>query len=149
MEKILSTRNICVGACVALSLGALAQFGAVDFAKVTASAPKTAKSGHVLNTRVALTVPIGYHIYSPKFSGTGVPTSIELVNAPKGVKLEGVGSPRGSLLSGKVVFTPKLFIPKGLKGHRTFEYAVRFQQCNDKVCLPPKTVNVAVHTLVK
>lgn len=149
MEKIFSSRHLVIGACAALSVGAMAQFGAVQFAKVTASAPKVAKAGHVLNTRVALAVPIGYHIYAPKFTGTGVPTSIELVNAPKGVKLEGVGSPRGDLLSGKVVFTPKLYIPKGIKGHRTFEYSVRFQQCNDKVCLPPKTVNVAVHTDVK
>ncbi len=149
MKKTSFAKTVVIGLFAALSLGALAQFGSVKFAKVTAYAPHTSWRGHVLTTRVAVAVPFGYHIYNPHFTGTGVPTSIELVNAPKGVKIEGIVSPKGGTLAGKVVFLPKLFIPKWMHGAKTFTYSVRFQQCNDKICLPPKTVDVTVHTVVK
>lgn len=150
--KIFSAAKL-VPAALAIGAAAVvcAQLGttsAVQFAPVHGWIPKTAKAGHVTTARIAVDVPAGFHIYSPSFTGTGVPTSITLA-ASKGGKLTKVVSPKGGELSGKVVFEPKIAIAKSAKGHQTFDFTIRFQQCNEKICLPPKTEHIKLTTNVR
>lgn len=122
--------------------------GAPQFAKVHGYIAKSIHSGKTANARIAVEVPLGFHIYSTGFKGVGTPTQITLKSV-EGIKIQGISAPKGDELSGKVVFVPKLYIPKNVHGKRTLDFTIRFQQCNEKICLPPKTEHITLTTNVR
>jgi len=134
----------------ALALGLTVSVAmAQEQVKATATAPKTVKPNAKFTAEVTLEVPEGWHIYAPGYEDTGVPTSIELVKPPKGWKLAKIVSPGDKELSGKVTFKVPVAVPKKVKGKQKITFAVTYQQCNDRMCLMPTTVQVPITTTVK
>jgi len=137
---------------LALPAALIATFGLIAFSQqvstISAAAAKTAVAGKAVHGRITIDVPAGFHIYSPTFVGTGVPTVISL-KPETGFKLISVNSPKGNLLSGDVNFPFAIMVGKSVRGMKSVSFSVRFQQCNSHICLPAITRTVTVHTLVK
>lgn len=142
MKTILTTSILCgmtAASCVA---------SAQQVAHLSGKLAPTAIHGTAVHGYVEVVVPVGFHIYNPHFKGVGVPTSISLESG-KGFHLVYVGSTKAHYLTGDVKFPVALKIGPGVHGKQKLEFAVRFQQCNDRICLPPVTREVTLTTLVK
>jgi hypothetical protein len=113
---------------------------------VSVKAPASAHSGKSFNVKLTLSVPAGFHIYSPLYKGdTGVPVSIKGVDLPAGVSLKAPKAPAGDTLTGQVILTVPVSVASSVHGKKALKLKVRYQQCNDRICLPPQNLFVNVN----
>ena len=141
-------RSIVLGIAAGLTLASIAG-GLEPIVAISGSAPKTVKHGGKLVASVKFAVPKGFHIYSPTFKGVGIPVSFELQGAPAGFKVLAVKAPAGGELKGDLLMQVPIAVPNSAKGKSAFSLIVHYQQCNDRICLPPTTATVSLNTVVK
>lgn len=117
---------------------------------------KSVKVGEVFKVRVVAAIEEGWHLYSlGQTAGGPIPTRI-LVGENQKFKLSGeIESPQPHVLfdsnfnmdtefyETEAIFTLPMETTKDvLKGKNTLSITTFFQTCNDKTCLPPKTVKL-------
>jgi DsbC/DsbD-like thiol-disulfide interchange protein len=118
---------------------------------------KPIRAGEYFTLRLIAAIQPGWHLYSiDQQSGGPIATEISLTaGAP--FELGNVTGPTPHVLfdpnfdmqvgfyAGKAEFTlPVKVIPDTSGGRQTLAVAARYQSCNDKLCLPPKTVKLEV-----
>ncbi|MBM3740565.1 MAG: hypothetical protein FJW39_32860 [Acidobacteria bacterium] len=153
-------RSFC---CLAVwSLWIPAAHGAqVDSNPVSWSFEKPPVQGSIkagATIRVVLNAEIreGWHLYSLKKmpSGGPIPTRITIpegqafkldesksITAPEPESVDDpVFGMEVEYFSGKAVFELPVKVDAGANGESSLKIAVRYQACNDKICLRPKTV---------
>ncbi|HJQ34946.1 MAG TPA: protein-disulfide reductase DsbD domain-containing protein [Pyrinomonadaceae bacterium] len=123
-----------------------------------------AQQGSTFQAAVVMDIPGGLHVNSNKPLGKyAVPTVVK-VEAPRGWRVTPVTYPRGSVRSfnfggagaerlavyeGRAVFRFNVSVPAGHSlGVETVRVSVRFQSCNDEVCFPPATRDLALRIAV-
>jgi thiol:disulfide interchange protein DsbD len=144
--------------CTALFISVLSSAQAPNPVSWTFSAKKTADKTYELH--LTASIKSGWHIYSQNQPGDAIayPTSVTINNNPL-VKLDGKVKEVGKLekykdetvgatnhqYSNQVDFVQVVKIKSTAKTNLTGN--VEFQTCDDKKCLPPKTItfNVALN----
>jgi DsbC/DsbD-like thiol-disulfide interchange protein len=123
-----------------------------------------AQQGSTFQAAVVMDIPRGLHVNSNRPLGKyAVPTVVK-VDAPQGFRVTPVTYPRGSVRSfnfggsgaerlavyeGRTVFRFNVSVPaKHQLGVATVRASVRFQSCNDEVCFPPATRDLALRIAV-
>lgn len=118
--------------------------------------PARAKAGDKLSARVQAAIGGGWHIYSlTQPDGGPVPTSITIGDGA----FKAAGSARSETAphremdenfgvatetyTGGAVFTLPVITGAAQTGAETLTVSIRYQACNDSICLPPKTVKVS------
>ncbi len=145
-------------AVVSLTMSARAQT-ATDIVQWTATpTPETVKPGAKVNAVLAAKIKAGWHVYSITQAGGGpFPTQIS-VPAAQVLKAAGaVVAPKPKtaydpnfqmnteFYEDSVRFqVPLVVVSDATLGQTSGTIDVRFQTCNDTLCLPPKTVHVPV-----
>ncbi|HNY38957.1 MAG TPA: protein-disulfide reductase DsbD N-terminal domain-containing protein [Bryobacteraceae bacterium] len=127
------------------------------------SAPAAARPGERIQPRLTATIEEGWHLYSLKpLEGGPIATKIA-VPAPQQFKLVGqVDAPvpltaheesfgmSVEFYLGEVEFTLPLEVNRDAKpGPHKLTVTARYQACDNKQCLPPKTVTVESSVTVK
>jgi|SRR5579862_5913061 len=146
--KTTFSRSIVLGLVTAACLAAGAA-GLEPMVAVTGSAPKTVKHGGKLVASVKFAVPPGFHIYAPGFKGIGIPVSFELKGSPAGFKVLAAKAPPGGELKGNVTMQVPIAVAASAKGKQALTLIVKYQQCNERICLPPTEATVSLNTVVK
>lgn len=116
--------------------------------------PTSVPSGGKGTARITAGIEGGWYMYSiSQGAGGPIPTRIALGDGP--FKMGGVSGPKPKVkmdanfgintesYSGSAVFTVPFTVVDGTpEGPQTLNASVRYQVCNDTVCLPPKTVRL-------
>ena len=114
----------------------------------------TLKAGEAFSIKITVAITKGWHIYSATPMEEGpVATSFEIneesnivfsgkVKQPKPItKYDDAFGINTEYFENKVTFTQPGKIKAGTKpGQYTAEFAITFMSCNDRMCLPPKTI---------
>jgi thiol:disulfide interchange protein DsbD len=150
--------NFCLRSCWLVLL--LAAFGLTANAQnpVSLSAsvsPGSIPAGGKGTAKVTASIGGGWYMYSiSQGAGGPIPTRISFAEGP--FKMNGVSGPPPKVkmdsnfgintetYSGSATFTiPFTVAADASEGSKNLEISVRFQVCNDEVCLPPKTLKVS------
>jgi len=75
--------------------------------------------------------------------------TFELKDAPAGFKVLAPKAPAGGELKGTLTMQVPIAVPTSAKGKSAFSLVVHYQQCNDRICLPPAVATVSLNTIVK
>jgi DsbC/DsbD-like thiol-disulfide interchange protein len=141
--------------------------GGADSVKVRARAdPATARPGAALAILVVLDHAAGFHtwphepVVPPEFEGLSpIATTIEAFALPKGAAVEGIRWPDPVTVTVYYIRDPvelpayagEAVVRLGLRtaadtpaGEQRVQLRVRYQACDERVCYPPKTVNLSV-----
>jgi hypothetical protein len=125
---------------------------------VTGSAPEAdLKPGETIEVPIKIKVHSGYHIYAnPPSNDDVIATTVSLVKAD-GLKLVAVGYPEGvekvlassgaekvKLYEGEAIIYVRIAIDARAIGAKEAVIKVRYQACDDKACLAPATLEVAI-----
>jgi hypothetical protein len=140
---------------------ASAQFRALEVASVQPTAPVKIAAGKSVEIPLSIRIRRGYHINSDKPAESYlIPTSLTwdipgfetaAVKYPEAevVKYDFSDKPL-SVYSGTIEITSTLTAPAGLPAGLTeLSGKFRYQACNDKACLPPRTTEFSVPVAVK
>lgn len=116
-------------------------------------APASAAPGKQFTAALSAEIDPGWHLYSLKeLDGGPIPTRITLPEGQLFQLAGGIEAPPPArkhdesfdmeveTYSRQVVFTLPLASASDAAGPRTLTVAVRYQVCDDKICLPPRTV---------
>lgn len=142
----LKTSLIALGfAALAVTPFALKQDAPVT---VKAMAP-TAVHGKQVVAKVVFDIPMGFHIYSPTFAGVGTPASASLAKPVSGLSTAKLHAKGDGELSGTATMYLPIMVAKSVRGTKHLMLKVRFQQCNDRICLPPTTKEIPLVLHVK
>jgi DsbC/DsbD-like thiol-disulfide interchange protein len=123
-----------------------------------------AQQGSTFQAAVVMDIPRGLHVNSNRpFGKYAVPTVVK-VDAPRGWRVTPVSYPRAAVrefrfggsdaerlavFEGRAVFRFSVGVPAGHPlGVETVRVSVRFQSCNDEVCFPPATRDLALRIAV-
>ena len=123
-----------------------------------------AQQGSTFQAAVVMEIPRGLHVNSNKPLGKyAVPTVVK-VDAPRGFRVTPVTYPRSTVRTfrfggaaeerlavyeGRAVFRFSVSVPANHNlGVETVRVNVRFQSCNDEVCFPPATRELALRIAV-
>jgi DsbC/DsbD-like thiol-disulfide interchange protein len=123
-----------------------------------------AQQGSTFQAAVVMEIPRGLHVNSNKPLGKyAVPTVVK-VDAPKGFRVTPVTYPRSTVRTfrfgggaeerlavyeGRAVFRFNVSVPASHSlGVETVRVNVRFQSCDDEVCFPPATRELALRIAV-
>ncbi len=114
-----------------------------------------AKAGDKLNAQIQASIGAGWHLYSlSQGAGGPVPTTIKIADgvfksagspsgsAPKREMDENFGIPTETY-TGSASFNVPVSVDAAATGAQTLTISVRYQACNDKICLPPKILQVS------
>jgi thiol:disulfide interchange protein len=129
---------------------------------LTANAPASLKADDKFNAHVTAQIQAGWHLYSLTQSPGGpIPTRISL---PEGQPFKLAGDPTGprprvemdpnfqittETHEGNVSFRVPIVVNAGVpSGSTALNINVRFQACNDKLCLPPRTVKLSASVIL-
>lgn len=158
----------CVPAILSTAAAVCAQVpGGADSVKVRAYAdPATVHAGETLSIVVVLNHVAGFHtwphrpVVPPEFEGLiPIATSVEAFTLPDGVDVEEIRWPEPVTVTVHYIRDPvqllayageavvRLVVQTAadmLDGERRVELRVRYQACDERVCYPPKTVNLSV-----
>jgi hypothetical protein len=109
-------------------------------------------------------IPRGLHVNSNRPLGKYAVATVVKVDAPRGFRVTPVSYPRGTVRSfnfggsgadrlavyeGRAIFRFSVGVPAGHPlGVETVRVSVRFQSCNDEVCFPPATRDLALRIAV-
>jgi len=118
---------------------------------------KPVKAGENFAFRLVARIEPGWHLYSidqppggpvaTEISlATGAPFEMGAVTGPKPHVLfdSNFDMQVGFYAGGAEFYLPVKVAPDASAGRRTLVVAARYQSCNDKLCLPPKTVKLEV-----
>lgn len=119
------------------------------------TAPASVPSGGSGTAKISASIDGGWYMYSiTQGAGGPIPTRITLGEGP--FKMGSVSGPRPKVkmdanfgmntesYAGSAVFNVPFTVSAGTpEGPQTLNASVRYQVCNDTVCLPPKTVKLA------
>lgn len=119
------------------------------------TAPASVPSGGSGTAKISASIEGGWYMYSiTQGAGGPIPTRISLGEGP--FKMGSVSGPRPKVkmdanfgintesYSGSAVFNVPFTVNAGTpEGPQTLNASVRYQVCNDTVCLPPKTVKLS------
>jgi len=123
---------------------------------------ESAKVRSTIKVRVAAEVPAGWHLYSLKEVEDGpIPTKITVAEGQPFRQAGDIEAP-GPLIAhdpnfdkdleyyeGEVEFVvPVEITMAAAPGRQTLTITARYQTCNDKLCLPPKTVKLELPVTV-
>jgi thiol:disulfide interchange protein DsbD len=147
-------RNLLCAALAALTLGAAAP-DPVSW-KLEAPSAKTAKAGARFSVKLVAAVQPGWHLYSLKPMPEGpIATRIWIAEGQPFTLAAAVQAPDPTVMQdptlnmevefyeGEAAFTLPVKIAAGTAaGPQTLTVSASYQTCNDKLCLPPKTVKV-------
>ena len=150
-------------AAICVAVGARVSAGAEN--PVTwslAEAPKTVKAGAELKLHLRAEVKPGWHLYAlAEPDGGPIPTEISVAGGDA-LALEPIRAPqpeekidpnfnlRVGFYSAKAVFLLALRVDPGAPaGEHTAEVRARYQSCNEKLCLPPRTVSLPFAVMVR
>ncbi len=117
--------------------------------------PSSVPAGGNGTARISATIESGWHLYSiSQGRGGPIPTRISLADGP--FKMTGVSGPRPAVkldpnfgintetYSGSAAFVIRFAAARdAAEGPQTLDASIRYQVCNDSLCLPPKTVKLA------
>jgi thiol:disulfide interchange protein DsbD len=148
--------------CTALTLLALGAAPA-DPVAWKIEAPKPTKAGKVFHVKLVAAIQPGWHLYSLKPAAEGpIPTRIWIAEGQPFALSGGVQAPEPitsqdaalgmevEYYEGETPFTLPVQIAAGTAaGTQTLTVSTSYQSCNDKLCLPPKTVRVQVPVTVQ
>jgi thioredoxin:protein disulfide reductase len=134
---------------------------AADLVKVTA-APLEVAAGAAARAKVTITIVAGWHANAnPPSLDYMIPTDVSIAGAPdlavgrpsyppgKKVKLSFEETELSVYDGSAIVEVPITAKPEAVGGARTLKGRVRFQACNDEVCLAPATIPFTVALTVK
>ena len=123
-----------------------------------------AQQGSTFQAAIVMEIPRGLHVNSNRPLGKyAVPTVVK-VDAPRGFRVTPVTYPRGTVRTfrfgggteerlavyeGRTIFRFNVSVPAGHDLRvETVRVNVRFQSCNDEVCFPPATRELALRIAV-
>jgi thiol:disulfide interchange protein DsbD len=119
-----------------------------------------ATAGTTLRVGVTATIDEGWHLYSLKpLDGGPIPTRITLPEGQPFTLAGAIEAPPPLVLrddvfemdveyyNGSAEFT--LPVKPSAPGRQKLRIAARYQTCNDKICLPPRTVTLETTVQVK
>jgi hypothetical protein len=129
--------------------------------KLQAGPDKPVKAGAQFTVKVVAAIQEGWHMYGLKPVADGpIPTRIWLpegqpfqlagrIQAPPAQTLQDPSfGMEVELYEGEASFTLPVKAGAGAAGSKTLVVSASYQSCNDKMCLPPKTVKVEVPVAV-
>lgn len=114
------------------------------------------RAGHTQRFAVVIDIENGWHINTnvPRPSYV-IPTSVTIAGEKKPIKITDMWYPKGHSLpipgakvpltvyEGQVIFFGDLTLPKELAGQtKEITFSLKYQLCNDRQCLAPKTVKL-------
>jgi thiol:disulfide interchange protein DsbD len=154
-------KTLLCAALAALTLGAAAP-DPVSW-KLENPPAKAVKAGARFNVTLVTAIQPGWHLYSLKPVADGpIPTRIWIAEGQPFALAAGVGAPEPTVMQdptlnmevefyeGETPFTLPVKIAAGtVRGQQTLTVSASYQTCNDKLCLPPKTVKVQVPVAVQ
>ena len=130
--------------------------------KLENSAGKPVKAGARFSVKLVAAIQPGWHLYSLKPIAEGpIPTRIWVnegqpfalaaaVQAPEPTTMQDPTlSMEVEFYEGETPFTLQVKAAAGSAGQQTLTVSVSYQSCNDKLCLPPKTVKVQLPVVVQ
>jgi DsbC/DsbD-like thiol-disulfide interchange protein len=123
-----------------------------------------AQQGSTFQAAIVMDIPSGLHVNANKPLGKFAVPTVVRVDAPRGFRVTPVNYPRGSartfnfggadasrlaVYEGRTVFRFNVSVPANHPaGVETVRVGVRFQSCNDEVCFPPATRDLALRIAV-
>jgi DsbC/DsbD-like thiol-disulfide interchange protein len=149
-------RFLTTALTLAFAAAAAAQQNPIEWS-VKQTPKQVLKAGETFEVRIAVEIPEGWHIYSiTQPEGGPIPTRISLPDGqpfemsgvvegptPKVMRDESFGTDVETYEGPEAVFTvPVKAGSKAGPGKSTLVITAYFQSCNDKMCLPPKTVKL-------
>jgi DsbC/DsbD-like thiol-disulfide interchange protein len=130
--------------------------------KLEGAAGKPVKEGARFSVKLVAAIQPGWHLYSLKPMVEGpIPTRIWVGEGQPFALAGAVQAPEPTttqdptlgmeveFYEGETPFTLPLKVAGGYGGQRTLTVSVSYQSCNDKLCLPPKTVKVQLPVAVQ
>ncbi len=136
-------------------LAAAGQFRGFEAATIEPSPTFEVKAGEMLEIPVSVRVRYGYHINSNRPNDDYlIPTHLTWDDGP--LKAVAVKFPEAetvkydfsekplSVYSGRIVITTKFDAPQSTPALSELTGKLRYQACNDKACLPPKTADISI-----
>ena len=130
--------------------------------KLEPVAAKSLKAGAKLNVKLVATIQSGWHLYSLKpipdgpiatriWIAEGQPFSLaSAVQAPAPTTMQDPAlNVEVEFYEGETPFTLPVKIAPGISGAQTLTVSASYQSCNDKMCLPPKTVKLQLPVTVQ
>jgi thiol:disulfide interchange protein DsbD len=154
-------KSLLCAALAALTLGAAAP-DPVSW-KLESPSAKAVKAGGRFNVKLVAAVQQGWHLYSLKpmaegpiatriWIGEGQPFALAAaVQAPSPITTQDPTlNMEVEFYEGETPFTLPVKIAAGTAaGPQTLTVSASYQTCNDKLCLPPKTVKVQVPVTIQ
>jgi DsbC/DsbD-like thiol-disulfide interchange protein len=123
-----------------------------------------AQQGSSFQAAIVMDIPGGLHVNANKPLGKYAVPTVVRVDAPRGFRVTPVTYPRGSartfrfsgadasrlaVYEGRTIFRFNVSVPANQPlGVETVRVSVRFQSCNDEVCFPPATRDLALRIAV-
>jgi hypothetical protein len=123
-----------------------------------------AQQGSTFQAAIVMDIPSGLHVNANRPLGKFAVPTVVRVDAPRGFRVTPVNYPRGSartfnfggadasrlsVYEGHTVFRFNVSVPANHPlGVETVRVGVRFQSCNDEVCFPPATRDLALRIAV-
>jgi DsbC/DsbD-like thiol-disulfide interchange protein len=130
--------------------------------KLEPPAAKPVKAGARVSVKLVATIQPGWHLYSLKPVAEGpIPTRIWIAEGQPFSLASSVQAPEPTTAQDKTIgmevefyegetpFTLPVKIAAGTSGAQTLTVSASYQSCNDKLCLPPKTVKVQLPVTVQ
>jgi len=130
--------------------------------KLESPSAKTVKAGGRFNVKLVAAVQPGWHLYSLKPIPEGpIPTRIWIAEGQPFSLAAAVQAPDPTTMQdptlnmevefyeGETPFTLPVKVAAGAAGQQTLTVSASYQTCNDKLCLPPKTVKVQLPITVQ
>ncbi|MGI9035473.1 MAG: cytochrome c biogenesis protein CcdA, partial [Pyrinomonadaceae bacterium] len=158
MKRKLAIKFVCAAFSTTLFLALAGQSRAQNPVSLSMkTAPAKAKAGGKLTAQISASIAGGWHLYSIT-QGAGGPVPTRVTVAENGV-FKAAGAASGSApkremdanfgimtetYTGSASFSVPVAVDSAAApGTQTLEINVRYQVCNDSICLPPKTVKVS------
>jgi thiol:disulfide interchange protein DsbD len=151
-------RNLFIAEAIAVTLAA----APADPVAWKLQAPaKPAKAGARLQVKLVAAIESGWHLYSLKPVAEGpIPTRIWIADGQPFQLAGAVAAPdpvtfqdpalgmEVEMYEGEAVFTLPVQVAAGSAGAQKLVVSASYQACNNKLCLPPKTVKAEVPVTV-
>jgi len=149
-----SVAAIGFGLALVAAVG-LAQFTGFSAVSIERSSGVELSPGTVVEVPVAIKIRKGYHINSnqplesylipTKLSWDAEPLTVKSVEYPEAEEVKYSFSEQPlSVYSSRVVIQSAFQVPQNIADMTELKGKFRFQACNDKACLAPKTIDVTI-----
>ena len=146
---------VLIAGLMFVAVAAPGQFPGFEAATIEPSPTLEVKAGEELEVPVSIRVRYGYHINSNRPNDDYlIPTRLTWDDGP--LKAVAVKFPEAetvkynfsekplSVYSGQIVITTKFDAPQSKPALKELTGKLRYQACNDKACLPPKTAAISI-----